>query len=153
MISETDNTAANISVDYMEDPASGVLRKYASQECSAVTSLLNSIASYLTGNTPVTTKAIDDLAERMVWLNQVAYVYRTIPSGTSAGRERVITAMLESVAQAHRDVGIIKSWCSDDGAEGILNQWNEDCRLDRVMAELPPELRNEESRRLHRRPA
>lgn len=145
------DTSFDLSIEYQNDPEAVALRKYASQEHANVTALLDLISSLLSGKTAVTGDVLSDLSAKMVWLNQVAYVYRTIPSGATPGRERVITKMLEAVAKAQRDVKEINSWCRDSAA-AILDEWNEERRLDKIMLELPLNLRNEESRNLHRRP-
>ncbi len=151
MTSENFVTATNLELNYANDPEADALRKYASQSHAEVSTLLALIRSLLRGEKTATEGVISDLDASLIWLNQVSYVYRTIPSGTTTGRENVITKMLETVAQAHADVKVIKSWLRDNGA-AILDEWNEERRLDKVLAELPPELRNEESRRLHRKP-
>jgi alkanesulfonate monooxygenase SsuD/methylene tetrahydromethanopterin reductase-like flavin-dependent oxidoreductase (luciferase family) len=133
--------------EFGNDPEALNFRKFRMKAEDKAKQAAGTISDLLTGVTDVTFEEIDKCRAALLTLNQIAHVYRTMPSGQTLGRQRVIEHMHALAKKAQDDFDAVLSWTNPESIVDAIDRMEKSFKADKMMAELPPELRTPEARR------
>lgn len=135
-----------IGEEFGNDPEAADFRKYRTKNEGKAEEAARTISNLISGASDVTFEEIEKCRAAMLTLNQIAHVYRTMPSGKTLGRQRVIEKMHALVKKAQENFEAVLSWADHASITDAIDRMEKSFQVDEMMSALPPELQTAEAR-------